>query len=89
MSMSQKHEKAAVDAGYWLLYRYNPQNRLSGKNPLTLDSKEPTMSIGEFLDSERRYSALTKIFPERAKQFQACSELFFKERYEQYKKLSE
>jgi pyruvate-ferredoxin/flavodoxin oxidoreductase len=42
MSMSQKHEKAAVDAGYWLLYRYNPQNRLTGKNPLTLDSKEPT-----------------------------------------------
>ena len=89
MSMSQKHEKAAVDAGYWLLYRYNPQRRLEGKNPLTLDSKEPSMSVGDFIKTERRYSGLHRIFPERAEQFEKCSELFFKERYEQYKKLSE
>ena len=89
MSMAQKHEKAAVDAGYWLLYRYNPQNRLQNKNPLTLDSKEPTMSVADFIKTERRYSGLHNIFPERAEQFSACAEIFFKERYEQYKKLSE
>jgi len=89
MSMSQKHEKAAVDAGYWLLYRYNPQRRLEGKNPLILDSKEPTMSVADFIKTERRYSGLQRIFPERAEQFEKCSEIFFKERYEQYKKLSE
>jgi pyruvate-ferredoxin/flavodoxin oxidoreductase len=89
MSMSLKHEKAAVEAGYWLLYRYNPQNRLQGKNPLTLDSKEPTMSIADFIKTEQRYNRLNTIFPERAEQFKECSELFFKERYEQYKKLSE
>jgi pyruvate-ferredoxin/flavodoxin oxidoreductase len=66
MSMSQKHEKAAVDAGYWLLYRYNPQRKLEGKNPLILDSKEPSMSVADFIKTERRYSGLHRIFPERA-----------------------
>jgi pyruvate-ferredoxin/flavodoxin oxidoreductase len=89
MSMSQKHEKAAVDAGYWLLYRYDPRKRLEGKNPLSLDSKEPTMSVADFIKTENRYSRLHRIFPERAEEFASCSELFFKERYEQYKKLSE
>ncbi|HPF08692.1 MAG TPA: pyruvate:ferredoxin (flavodoxin) oxidoreductase [Candidatus Cloacimonadota bacterium] len=89
MSMSQKHEKAAVDAGYWLLYRYNPQRKLEGKNPLILDSKEPSMSVADFIKTERRYSGLHRIFPERAEQFEKCSAIFFKERYEQYKKLSE
>ncbi|MCB5277991.1 MAG: pyruvate:ferredoxin (flavodoxin) oxidoreductase [Candidatus Cloacimonetes bacterium] len=89
MSMSQKHEKAAVEAGYWLLYRYNPQRRLEGKNPLILDSKEPTISIADFVKTENRYSRLHRIFPEKAKQFEECSKLFFKERYEQYKKMSE
>lgn len=89
MSMAQKHEKAAVEAGYWLLYRYNPQRRLEGKNPLTLDSKEPSMSVADFIKTENRYSRLHRIFPDRAKQFEDCSELFFKERYEQYKKMSE
>lgn len=89
MSMAQKHEKAAVEAGYWLLYRYNPLNREAGKNPLTLDSKEPKMSIGEFIKTENRYSRLHRIFPERAEKFEKLSEVFFKERYQQYKKLSE
>lgn len=89
MSMSQKHEKAAVDAGYWLLYRYDPRKSLEGKNPLTLDSKAPTISVHDFIKTENRYSRLHRIFPERAKEFASRSEIFFKERYEQYKKLSE
>ncbi|MDD4146971.1 MAG: pyruvate:ferredoxin (flavodoxin) oxidoreductase, partial [Candidatus Cloacimonetes bacterium] len=89
MSMSQKHEKAAVEAGYWLLYRYNPLRRLEGKNPLTLDSKEPSMSIADFIKTENRYSRLYRIFPERAEKFEEGSTQFFKERYEQYKKMSE
>jgi len=89
MSMSQKHEKLAVDAGYWLLYRYNPLNKLEGKNPLTLDSKEPKISVQEFLDAEKRYSGLKNIFPERAKQLNEDAGIFFKERYEAYKKLTQ
>ncbi|MGB3938591.1 MAG: pyruvate:ferredoxin (flavodoxin) oxidoreductase [Candidatus Cloacimonas acidaminovorans] len=89
MSLSQKHQKLAVDAGYWLLYRYNPLNKQEGKNPLTLDSKEPTVSVQEFLDSENRYAGLKNIFPERAKELNAGAAVFFKERYETYKKLAE
>jgi pyruvate-ferredoxin/flavodoxin oxidoreductase len=89
MSMSQKRQKLAVDAGYWLLYRYNPLNAAQGKHPLTLDSKEPTVSVQEFLKGERRYAALHDIFPERSDRFQAEAEVFFKERYLQYKKLTE
>lgn len=89
MSMSQKHEKAAVDAGYWLLYRYDPRRKLEGKNPLILDSKEPTMSVADFTKTERRYSGLKSIFPERAEKFAEGAEVFFRDRYEYYKKLSE
>nr|MBP7310853.1 pyruvate:ferredoxin (flavodoxin) oxidoreductase [Candidatus Cloacimonadota bacterium] len=89
MSMSQKHEKMAVDAGYWLMYRYNPLNKLQGKNPLTLDSKEPTLSVQEFLDAENRYARLKVIFPERAKELNANVGTFFKERYLAYKKLTQ
>jgi len=89
MSMSQKRQKLAVDAGYWLLYRYNPLNILQGKNPLTLDSKEPSVSVQEFFKGETRYSALERIFPERSERFQGEAEVFFKERYLQYKKLTE
>ncbi|HNT52604.1 MAG TPA: thiamine pyrophosphate-dependent enzyme, partial [Candidatus Syntrophosphaera sp.] len=89
MSLAQKRQKAAVDAGYWLLYRYNPQNRLQNKNPLTLDSREPSLSVQEFLNGEKRYSALHNIFPERSEHFQESASLFFKERYLQYKKLTE
>jgi pyruvate-ferredoxin/flavodoxin oxidoreductase len=89
MSQSQKRQKTAVDTGYWLLYRYNPQNRLQNKNPLTLDSKEPNLPAHEFLKGEKRYSALEGIFPQRSEQFQASADIFFKERYLQYKKLTE
>ncbi|MDD3144110.1 MAG: thiamine pyrophosphate-dependent enzyme, partial [Candidatus Cloacimonetes bacterium] len=89
MSMSQKRQKLAVDTGYWLLYRYNPLNVASGKHPLTLDSKEPTLPVQEFLKGERRYAALHDIFPERSDRFQTEVGDFFKERYLQYKKLTE
>ncbi|MBW6514420.1 MAG: pyruvate:ferredoxin (flavodoxin) oxidoreductase [Candidatus Syntrophosphaera sp.] len=89
MSLAQKRQKSAVDAGYWLLYRYNPLNAAAGKHPLTLDSREPTLSVQEFLDGETRYSALKRIFPERSEKFQAGAAEFFKDRYLQYKKLTE
>ncbi|MDD5624624.1 MAG: pyruvate:ferredoxin (flavodoxin) oxidoreductase [Candidatus Cloacimonetes bacterium] len=89
MSYSQIRQKTAVDAGYWLLYRYNPLNVVQGKNPLTLDSKEPSLSVKEFLKSERRYAALKDIAPERSEILQNEAEEFFKERYLRYKKLAQ
>ncbi|MDR0946200.1 MAG: pyruvate:ferredoxin (flavodoxin) oxidoreductase [Ruminococcus sp.] len=61
-------EKRVVEAGYWHLYRYNPQLKLEGKNPFSLDSKTPNVDekFIDFLKSEVRYSSLVRQNPERA-----------------------
>ena len=90
MGLSQKEEKLAVECGYWHLYRYNPALEGSGKNPFTLDSKEPDWSrFQDFLKSEVRFASLYKLFPERAEELLAKTEEFAKIRYNNYKKLSE
>jgi len=66
MSIAQTEEKKAVECGYWHLYRYNPQLKLEGKNPFSLDSKAPTKDYKDFLMGEVRYNSLVKQNPERA-----------------------
>ncbi|MEN8192417.1 MAG: pyruvate:ferredoxin (flavodoxin) oxidoreductase [Bacteroidota bacterium] len=62
-----KHQKLAVDSGYWPTYRFNPDNVAKGKNPLTLDYKKPKVSVEEYVYTENRFKMLTKMDPERAK----------------------
>lgn len=88
MGSSQMEEKAAVEAGYWHLYRYNPMLKEEGKNPFVLDSKEPTASYRDFIMSEVRYSSLTRTFPDKAEILFAEAEKDAKERYENYKRLA-
>ncbi|MGE5581188.1 MAG: pyruvate:ferredoxin (flavodoxin) oxidoreductase [Bacillota bacterium] len=88
MSRSQNEEKAAVEAGYWPLYRYNPDLALEGKNPFILDSKEPTASFREFLMGEVRYATLKKQFPEVADSLYEKAEKDAKARHEMYKRLA-
>ena len=66
MGFAQEEIKKAVAAGYWPLYRFNPELAHEGKNPFTLDSKEPTASYRDFIMGENRYATLAKMFPERA-----------------------
>ena len=67
MGKSQLEEKLAVECGYWDLFRYNPDLKEQGKNPFSLDSKEPDYSkFQEFLQGEVRYASLKKGFPEQA-----------------------
>ena len=88
MSNPQGIMKEAVDCGYWHLYRYNPELIKEGKNPFTLDSKEPTKSFEEFLNSQNRYMLLKKTSPEIAAQlFKNCEE-DAKIRYANYKALA-
>ena len=68
MSKSQAEEKFAVESGYWMLYRYNPLLALEGKNPLTIDSKEPTKAYRDFIMNEIRYSTLQRQFPKVAEE---------------------
>ena len=90
MGLSQKEEKLAVECGYWHLYRYNPLLEEAGKNPFSLDSKEPDWSkFQDFLKGEVRFSSLSKLYPESAGELLAKTEEFAKIRYNTYKKLAE
>lgn len=89
MGTSVAQEKKAVDAGYWHLWRYNPLLKEQGKNPFILDSKEPTKSFREHLDSELRYTTLKMLFPDIAEELFEASEKHAKERYEMYKRFKE
>ena len=89
MGHAQEEEKKAVEAGYWQLYRFNPDLEKEGKNPFTLDSKEPTGDYQAFIMGETRYKSLAKMFPEEAKELFARSEEEAKKRYEGYKKRAE
>ncbi len=90
MGMAQDEVKRAVECGYWSLYRYNPMLELEGKNPFTLDSKEPDWSkFQDFLKGEVRYTSLMKAFPEQAKELFVEAERNAKWRYSNYKRLAE
>jgi pyruvate-ferredoxin/flavodoxin oxidoreductase len=88
MGKSQHEEKRAVDAGYWHMYRFNPTLKDQGKNPFSLDSKEPSASFREFLLGEVRYASLLKAFPEHAEALFEKTEKDAKERLESYKRLA-
>jgi len=89
MGKTQAQEKEAVAAGYWHLYRYNPLLEKEGKNPFTLDSKEPDWSkFQDFLNSEVRYTSLIKAFPAEAEVLFKVAEENAKWRYNVYKRLA-
>ncbi len=89
MSSAQAEEKKAVTSGYWQLLRYDPRKKAEGKNPFTLDSKDPSTEYGDFLRGEVRYSALEKMNPEKAAKLFAKSEDDAKQRIAYLKKLAE
>jgi len=88
MSKSVLEQKKAVDAGYWHLYHFNPDLIDEGKNPFSLDSKEPTTSFREFIMGEVRYASLLTTFPESAEELFVGAEKYAKVRYESYKRLA-
>ncbi len=88
MGKTQARTKEAVESGYWHLYRFNPLLKAEGKNPFTLDSKEPTASFQDFLKGEVRYTSLAQEFPEVAEELFAKAEEDAKERYASYKRMA-
>ena len=88
MSKSQLEMKAAVDSGYWQLYRYNPALIEKGKNPFILDSKKPTGDYQAFLMGENRYAQLAKAKPDVAKKLFAQNEKEARIRYEEYTEMA-
>ena len=89
MGKTQAQEKFAVGSGYWHLYRYNPLMENEGKNPFTLDSKEPDWSkFQDFLMSEVRYTSLVNSFPAEAEILFKKAEENAKWRYKSYQRLA-
>ncbi|MCX6325312.1 MAG: pyruvate:ferredoxin (flavodoxin) oxidoreductase [Bacteroidia bacterium] len=89
MGKTQAQTKAAVEAGYWHNYRFNPLLEAEGKNPFTLDSKEPDWTkFQDFLKSEVRYTSLIQSFPEEAKRLFIAAEENAKWRYKSYQRLA-
>jgi pyruvate-ferredoxin/flavodoxin oxidoreductase len=89
MGKTQAQEKFAVESGYWHLYRFNPLLEKEGKNPFTLDSKEPDWSkFQDFLHSEVRYTSLVKSFPDQAEVLFKAAEENAKWRYKSYQRLA-
>jgi pyruvate-ferredoxin/flavodoxin oxidoreductase len=82
-------QKLAVDSGAWALYRYNPTLKAQGKNPLTLDSKEPTADIADYMYNEIRFRALKASGPERAAELLEVARRDAKERYSFLKYLAD
>lgn len=90
MGKAQDEQDRAVECGYWHLYRFNPALEAEGKNPFTLDSKEPQWDkFQEFLKGEVRYTSLTKQFPAEAEELFVAAQANAKWRYEGYKRLAE
>ena len=87
MQNCQLEMKKAVEAGYWQMFRYNPALKAEGKNPLTIDSKEPTASYVDFIKSETRYARLAQSFPERAEALFAKAEENAKAKYDRLQKM--
>ena len=89
MGNSQLEAKLAVECGYWVNYRYNPQLVGTDKNPFSLDSKEPNFDkFQEFLMGENRYINLQRSFPEAAEALFEKTQNDAKGRYEGYKVLA-
>ena len=89
MGKAQAEQAAAVECGYWHLWRFNPALEEEGKNPFTLDSKEPQWDkFQEFLQGEVRYASLAKQFPAEAKELFGAAEEMAKKRYASYQRMA-
>jgi pyruvate-ferredoxin/flavodoxin oxidoreductase len=81
--------KEAVNSGHWPLFRYDPRLARQGKNPLQLDSKEPTMSFADYAQRQNRYRVLTKADPDTTKRLMEEANRETATRFDLYRKLAE
>ncbi|MFV0345066.1 MAG: pyruvate:ferredoxin (flavodoxin) oxidoreductase [Bacteroidales bacterium] len=89
MAKAQDQQNNAVESGYWQLYRYNPTLEEEGKNPFSLDSKEPKWELfNDFLQREVRFTSLKKQYPDVYEElYQRCQD-DARRRYKYYRRLS-
>jgi pyruvate-ferredoxin/flavodoxin oxidoreductase len=88
MRKGLEQQKLAVQSGLWPLYRYNPKLVEEGKNPLTIDSKDPTIPLEQYAYNETRYKMLTQSDEERAEMLLKQAQHDVKSRWELYKQMA-
>ncbi len=88
MKKGLEQQKLAVQTGYWPLYRYNPALHAEGKNPLILDSKEPTLPLEQFAYNETRYRMLLQSNEERAEALMQLAQKDAHDRWEHYHEMA-
>jgi len=85
MAKGMEEQKRAVESGHYPLFRFNPLMAAEGKNPLKLDSKEPSISYEDYAYNETRFKMLTKSKPERAKMLLEQAQKDIQSRWHLYK----
>jgi pyruvate-ferredoxin/flavodoxin oxidoreductase len=88
MQTAMTHQKAIVDSGRWLLYRYNPALKAAGQNPLHLDSGTPKNAVGESMYAENRFKMLSKSQPDEAKRLLQAAQSDVDIRWKMYEYLA-
>ena len=73
MTTAMQNQKAAVNSGQWLLYRYNPERAARGENPLQLDSAAPRMPVADYFQLENRFKMLNHSDPAAAHAIRRCA----------------
>ena len=81
-------QRLAVQSGIWPLYRYNPALAEQGKNPLTIDSKDPTVSVQEYAYNETRYRMLVQSDEARAEHLMQQAREDVTKRWELYRQMA-
>jgi len=89
MSNNHRQQNLAVKSGHWPLFRFDPGKIKQGKNPMHLDSAEPSIPYRDFVKTETRFSMLWQTHPEDAERFLEQAQQDVKNRYHYYKQLSE
>ena len=89
LSNNHRQQDLAVKSGHWPLFRYDPSKAKAGKNPMKLDSAEPSIPYRDFVKTETRFSMLWQTHPEAAERFLAQAQQDVKNRYHYYKQLAE
>ncbi len=88
MGTAMQNQKAAVDSGYWPLFRYNPELEAEGKNPFKLDSKGLKIKLKDYAYMETRYKMLTKSHPQLAEQLIKEAQDDVIRRWKEYERLA-
>ncbi|MBV8046541.1 MAG: pyruvate:ferredoxin (flavodoxin) oxidoreductase, partial [Paludibacterium sp.] len=81
-------QKAAVQAGYWPLYRYDPRRAASGENPLKLDSAAPTLPLSDFMAQEGRFRITERTHPDHYQDLVREADTQLRQRFEHLQQMA-